>query len=276
MKKIFLILGLLILSINTNAQTNKFYVGISGGYGFATGQGLNFNSDLKRNTNIKDFFNLENGNYSSVNLSILNGINGKFIIGYKLNKKINIEIDFAYMNSKTVKTSKDFSSGENEAFNNNLSSKIFYIEPGFVFNIDTGLFVSSIDIKVILANSIINYNSNIITPSYTDSLNLDIEYEFSGGIDLGLKFGYALTINVCKQLSIKTQISYSNIWLSPKNIILKRYFINNKDYSNDLWDGIKNKEFVSNYSNSEKNNYFLKQYFPASSISFNIGVIFNF
>jgi len=282
MKKIFLILGLLILTINTNAQSNKFYVGISGGYGLGIFKNdIVFNNDLANSQLLLGYqmFNSDNSQVSSERISLTEGINANFALGYNINNNLSIEIGAKYTKSNTFKTERYIVEGYPKPTNyrSEINSESIFIIPQIKYYFDTNKVKPYIKTGLIISSSVVYYDIDVDF-MFSIYINEKAKYKFYDGYNLGFYNAIGVEYDLSKRISLFGDISISVINFSHKKLKRTEMFVAGVDENdNERDNGPKEINLYKSYDVDE--NYIksaLTQIFPASNIALNIGIQFNF
>jgi len=282
MKKIFLILGLVILTINIEAQTNKFYVGISGGYGLGVFKNdIVFNNDIVNSQILLGYqmFNSDSSQVSGERISLTEGFNVNFAFGYNINNKFSIEISARYTKSNDFSTERyiveEYPKPTN--YRSTINSESIFIIPQIKYYFDTNKVSPYIKTGLIISSSVVYYNidADLYLGMY---FNEKAKYKFYDGYNLGFYNAIGAEYNLSKHISLFGDISISVINFSHKKLKRTEMVVAGVDENdNERDNGPKEIDLYKSYDVDE--NYVksaLTQIFPASNIALNIGVQFNF
>jgi len=291
MKKILASL-IVILMVSFSAMSQSVYVRAGTGYGIpistsSIGEMLTRN-DVSTNTSTTYSSSLKGvkGSYGT-------GMDFNFAFGYKLNKNFIIDLNFVYLLGKKFDTGQtySYSAGTSSYVDNDVtttSAKGFLINPSVIFSAGFGKAAPYARFGLVYGIPTITSKRN----TYYNGDGVDstiIKGEYKKGLALGFQGAVGMNWKLSEKLDLFTEVNFVGMTYYPGEFNIIQY---DQGTGNTKVDNIVNN--LPNIPVSQKSTIFEKQYdpsivnsdptkpttalresFPFSSLSIQVGIRFN-
>ena len=281
----FFVTLVLVIIISMQAHSQKFYLGIGGGYGMPTAPAMQgtYNATIVQfnNTNsvITDY------SLSNSSVSYGKGLQACITAGKMVNENIYAELGISYLSgakftSKTLNISQ-YNDSSTETFVQ--SATMLRLIPSVIFTVGKTKIKPYAKLGLVIGfGTKITLNSTSVSPSITSQQkNISLQKEeTTGGIPLGYTAALGATYQFNNRFSLFAEINVITQSWSPSKKTIKSYIVNGVDKTSGLSQFDRETNYVNGYSYSDPNypnnpNRALKTHYPFSSIGLNVGLHFS-
>jgi hypothetical protein len=274
LKYAFLLAFSTFLTLSVSAQ--KFYVGVQGGYSYATNSGqLGLTNSEESDNTIK---------IEMIKGGLGQGFNTALTLGYSLSDVVAIELGANYVfNSSEVTDnySSEFSSGNSTSV---IAAQMIQVAPKVVFNLNSeSKFNPYLKVGATLgigkitstteSTDISNFGSQTFEFSSED------EFEITGGLAFGFNAGIGGNYAINDRISIFSELNLLSMSYAPTKGEVTKYELDGNDELSNLSTSEKETIFVDeieyDFNGSQNENEpaeQLKMYLPFNNISLNVGL----
>jgi len=274
LKYAFLLAFATFLTLSLSAQ--KFYVGVQGGYSYATNSGQLGLINTEGSDNTTKIEMVKGG--------LGQGFNTALTFGYSLSDVLAIELGANYVfNSSEVTDNynSEFSSGNSTSV---IAAQMVQVAPKVVFNLNSASKFNpylkvgaTLGIGKITSTSESTDISNFGSQTF-ESLS-ESELEVTGGLAFGFNAGIGGNYAINDRISIFSELSLLSMSYAPNKTELTKYEIDGNDLLSDFSTSEKETVFVDeieyNFNSPQNENEPVEQlkiYLPFNNISLNIGL----
>ena len=280
-----------------------FYIAVSGGYAAAINKGEIYNfftdvNDVQFNdgnllgvgnfiANKGSLFNFTRNKNGSETTELLNATYGKgteirLKAGYMFNKHIGAELAFGYLFGSKIRSSyRDFKTDPNRPHILDITSaaQMLSFTPSFVLS-------AGLDRKV---HPYVKIGPVIGLPRVTSTLQgkfplliiypeIDFKSKTTKGVALGMSGIFGLNYSISDKLFLFGEAQITSLSWKPQKEVVTRYFVNTGIGPKDELGALDFTEFdyKKETSASDAENILERPSHPFSSISANLGVMYNF
>lgn len=277
--KTFFKLTLLFITINSFAQLEKkFYVGINGGYNLNTTKNLDFAENAKFGSNYTEI-STGRYNYSQGEAELGKGFQFNINAGYVFNKYLGTELAIGYFVGGKSEIKGLLLNGQYDKSMN--SARGILVKPSLFFHAGLEKINPYLKLGITLGKIKLLYDRETFGVAGDPNTLVESTREFDGGIAFGYQGAFGMTYNVGSGLNLVGELSLNRLVYSPKESHLTTYKVNGEEMVGLI--PLRDREFV--YVSEVVGPETIDSNQPAktgkiqadlSSISLNLGVIYNF
>lgn len=285
--------SLLITSILSTSSlvAQNFYIDGHLGFSSPINGSTRFGANETTNYGLNGQYNYEG---ETVKLSLGQGLNFGINVGYFFNDHIGLDLGLNYQigsttqieNTRVYNRQDQFQEVyQTTYFNKNIySSNMLHITPSLVLKTEYKKFSPYAKIGFVMGIGKVfresNFNQTYSDPQQGSSSTNYSEFEYSGGLGLGLTGAIGTTYNLNEKLNLFTEVYFRSMSYAPKNGFITKSIEDGIDNTDQLLESEKTIIFSKEITYSSENDPNSPQEaeftrIPFNSIGLKLGVRFN-
>ncbi|MFZ4399628.1 MAG: outer membrane beta-barrel protein [Bacteroidales bacterium] len=272
-----------ILLVASHSYSQKLYFNVGLGYNYSAASTYSVTDNIEIYSDNGNSYVLSGVNNTlKETISFGKGFQFGGVVGYNFSEHFSFELAVSYLNGREYEEIFTQRYANNsDAYSRIYKSQMLRLMPSVKLSVGDALKPYLKTGLVIGVGSKINVQETFnFKDQYFNAIYQLSEFDLSGGISIGFVTGIGIRIESDDKWGFFSEINIITQSWAPEKASYSKFIQNGSDFLSRLPYNMKENVFVDSYSssvdnsNTETSSEKLKQYFPFSSIGFNIGIYY--